>query len=67
MNEHVELATWPKPDDCPFGLETLEKAMLVDLRPPLNLQGVSTPWTSQVMSARRVMADEARAWTDRDG
>ncbi len=30
--------------------------------PPLNGQGVTTAWSEQLSAARRLMADEARAW-----
>jgi hypothetical protein len=62
MREHLQLAVWPKPGDCDFALRDLEDALVVELKPPLNLQGVVTPWTAQVKAARAVMAAEAAAW-----
>ena len=58
----LELAVWPKPAACRFGLGEIEAALLVMLEPPLNLQGVVTPWTTKVKAARAVMAEEARVW-----
>jgi hypothetical protein len=64
MREHLRLAVWPKPIACEFSLGQVEAALEVELLPPLNLQGVVTPWTAQVKAARAVMAEEARAWAD---
>lgn len=60
MRSKLELACWPKPADAT--LAEVERECLAVLRPPLNLTSVQTPWTAQVMSARRLMADDARAW-----
>lgn len=65
MKERLELATWGKPVDCPFALETIERVLLGKLMPPLNVKDVVTPWTGKVKAARAVMAAEARAWVDR--
>lgn len=62
MRDHLQLAVWPKPNDSAFTLGQVEAALLVKLLPPLNLQGVVTPWTAQVEAARAVMVEEARAW-----
>jgi hypothetical protein len=62
MQKRLLLATWSKPGDCPFALGEIESALLGVFVPPLNLQGVVTPWTAQVKTARAAMADEARAW-----
>jgi hypothetical protein len=68
MREHLRLAVWPKPIECECTLGQVETTFVVDLLPPLNLQGVVTPWTAQVKTARAVMAEEARAWaTERQG
>lgn len=63
MRERVLLAVWPRPANCAFSLGEIEAALLVELQPPLNLQGVVTPWTAQVKAARAAMAAEARTWT----
>jgi len=68
MREQLRLAVWPKPIDCEFTLGQVETAVLVEFLPPLNLQGVVTPWTAQVKAARAALAEEARAWaTERQG
>jgi hypothetical protein len=64
MHERLKLAIWPKPSGCPYALKSIETAILVRLGPPLNLQDVVTPWTTQVRAARAVMAAEARAWAE---
>jgi hypothetical protein len=60
MSKHLQLAVWGKPAGCSFSLSEIEVALLLELQPPLNLQGVVTPWTAQVKQARAVMAEEAR-------
>ena len=62
MEKRLLLATWAKPRDCAAALKEIEGELLRELLPPLNLQGVFTPWTAQVRAARAVMADEARDW-----
>ena len=62
MEKRLLLATWAKPPDCAFALGEIERELLGELLPPLNLQGVVTPWTAQIRAARAVMANEARAW-----
>jgi hypothetical protein len=61
MRDRLRLAIWPKPDDCAFALKDIERPLLVQLIPPLNVKDVVTPWTAQVKAARAVMAAEARA------
>ncbi len=65
MRERLQLAVWPKPSECAYALAEVEAALLAELQPPLNLQGIVTPWTSKLKSARAVMAEEARAWRPR--
>jgi hypothetical protein len=62
MRERLRLAVWPKPADCRFALRQLEDALLRELKPPLNVKGVVTPWTAEVKAARAAIADEAAAW-----
>lgn len=62
MKDRLQLAVWPKPPACQFSLGEIEASLLVALLPPLNLQGVVTPWTTRVKAARAVMAEEARTW-----
>lgn len=59
MRRRLALAVWPAPGDCEIALGEIESALLQKLKPPLNLTGVVTPWTAQVRSARKVMADQA--------
>jgi hypothetical protein len=65
MKERLQLAVWPKPGDFDFTLREPESALLLELKPPLNLQGVVTQWTAQVKAARAAMAEEASAWAAR--
>ncbi len=62
MGTHLELAIWPKPEDCGIALGVIENALLELLKPPLNLKGLATPWTALVSAARKVMAAQARSW-----
>jgi hypothetical protein len=61
MYGHLQLAVWVKPIGN-ASLEQIETELLHELQPPLNTRGVLTPWTSQVKAARKVMAEEAKAW-----
>jgi GIY-YIG catalytic domain len=58
MEAQLRLAIWV-PDD-PVDLGAVERELLRHWQPPLNLAGVSTPWTAKLQAARRVMAEEAR-------
>ncbi len=40
----------------------IEALLLAELQPPLNLQGIVTPWTVKLKAARAVMAEEAEEW-----
>jgi hypothetical protein len=64
MCEHLSLAVWPKP----VGVELIcvERKLLTTWEPPLNLKDVRMPWTDRLSQARKVMADEARAWAERN-
>lgn len=63
MMQRLHLAVWPRPADNRSPLGDIEKTLLRELRPPLNLQDVATPWTATVKTARAVMAEEAKRWT----
>jgi hypothetical protein len=60
MRGHLQLAV--RPSDSAFTLGQVETSLLIKLLPPLNLQGVATPWTAEMKTARAAMAEEARAW-----
>jgi hypothetical protein len=62
MRERLMLAVWSKPADCTYALAAIEAVLLAEWQPPLNLQGIVTPWTARLKSARAVMAEEARTW-----
>lgn len=59
MDLRLTLATWVRPDDV--NLDELETAVLRRLQPPLNLDKVGQP-RERLRSARKRMADAARAW-----
>jgi hypothetical protein len=59
MRAKLRLSVWPK--HGPIVLAEIEQQILARVLPPLNLTGARTPWTDQVKTARRVLADEARA------
>lgn len=61
MRENLLLATWAPTNAVE--LRPVEVQVIQTWQPPLNLTDVVTQWTAQVKSARKVMADEARAWT----
>jgi hypothetical protein len=63
MREQLTLAVWPKP--VGVDLICVERKLLTAWEPPLNLKDVRTPWTDRLSQARKVMADEARAWAER--
>ncbi len=60
MRRNLELAVWPKPNDCELALLEIEIALLGRLEPPLNLRDVLTPWTAHVRQL-------ARGWRTRRG
>ena len=65
MWSKLRIAVWPSPPST--ALRTVETAVMHRWLPPLNLTGVSTPWTSQVKAARAMMAGQAREWARRRG
>lgn len=60
MLAHLRLATWAAPPET--DLAVVEKAVLGRWQPPLNLSSVTTPWRPRISAARRVLAQQARAW-----
>lgn len=60
MREHLRLAAWP----CarPVALGKLERLVMEEFKPPLNLIGVSQPWLRRVKKARAEMARAAEDW-----
>jgi len=60
MNEYLSLAFWQRVGDV--SLASVEREVLARWEPPLNTNGVRTPWSRQIREARAAMADEARAW-----
>lgn len=62
MRENLQLAIWAKPPEC-ADLHAVEKGVLAKLVPALNIQhSFASPWRAVVRKARRVMADDAKAW-----
>ena len=60
MRRELRIAVWPARADT--RLRTLETTVMRHWIPPLNLTGVTTPWSVQVKSARARMAEQAKAW-----
>jgi hypothetical protein len=60
MCANLQLAVWVRPAGAP--LAAVESALMHVWLPPLNLTGVSTPWTAQVRAARAVLAQQAKQW-----
>lgn len=60
MRRGLRLTAWPAPSGT--ALPSLEAEIVKQLKPPLNLVHVKTPWTAQVKAALKRMADEARRW-----
>lgn len=59
MRAHLRLAAWPC--ERPVALGKLERLVMGELKPPLNLTGVSQPWSRDVRAARAEMARAAEA------
>ncbi|MEQ6900329.1 GIY-YIG nuclease family protein [Nocardioides sp. YIM 152588] len=59
MEDRLTLATWQKPTDVVLG--DVETAVLVSLRPPLNLDKVGEP-RERLREARRALAEASRVW-----
>lgn len=61
MLRHLRLAAWTC--DRPVALGKLERLVMAEVQPPLNLTGVVQPWSRQVRDERKAMARAAEAWT----
>jgi hypothetical protein len=61
MASGLSLATWSKPATCE-SLLAVERLLLARWSPPLNLQDNESPWKTDVLAARKRMADDARRW-----
>ena len=60
MRAKLKIAVWPSPPGA--ALAAVEGRVMRAWKPPLNLVGVTTPWTAEVKAARAVMARQAREW-----
>lgn len=60
MRAHLKLAVWASPPGV--NLATIEGAVMRACLPPLNLVGVTTPWTSEIRQARAALAEGAKEW-----
>lgn len=65
MCDELRLAVWPC--KAPMALGKLERLVLRELKPALNLTGVSQPWSRQVRQARAAMALTAEKRSPRSG
>jgi hypothetical protein len=64
MLANLKLGVWAPTDEerATVSLLEVERQVLARWKPPLNLKDVFTEWTDTVKAARKVMADQARAW-----
>jgi GIY-YIG catalytic domain len=60
MRRRLRLAIWPHLDAA--ALNGIETEVLKKMLLPLNLNKVVTPWQTQVKSARKLLAQQAREW-----
>jgi uncharacterized protein YbjT (DUF2867 family) len=60
MRANLELAVWVRPAGT--RLAAVELEVMRAWLPPLNLTGVTTPWTRQVRTARALLAEQAKKW-----
>lgn len=65
MRERLQVAVWPRSGTVP--LEDIERAVLQQLNPPLNITGVQHAHRASLQAARKIMADQARAWRPPSG
>jgi len=60
MRKQLRLAAWPKPPSCTQPLKEIERIILHQLLPPLNIDAVVTPWKPQLDATRLVLRTQAR-------
>lgn len=60
MCANLEFAVWARRDGVPLAKVELE--VMRSWLPPLNLVGITTPWTAQVRAARAALAEQAKQW-----
>jgi hypothetical protein len=65
MCTNLQLVVWIKPGGA--SLARVESEVMRAWQPPLNLTGVTTPWTKQVRAARAELADQAKQWARQHG
>lgn len=65
MCAHLTLAVWAGPPGT--RLATVELEVMRAWLPPLNLTGVTTPWTAPVRAARALLAQQAKQWARERG
>jgi hypothetical protein len=64
MHRHLRLAIWIKPPGVE--LDRIETDVIRAWRPPLNIAKNPHP-LAKLRRARKAMADDARAWAERNG
>jgi hypothetical protein len=65
MRRHLQIAVWPW--NGTRSLADIERAILQQLNPPLNIAGVRHDHRAALQAARKIMADQARAWRPPSG
>jgi hypothetical protein len=60
MRKNLRIGTWSW--DRRDTLADIERALLMRLNPPLNIQGVQHSYRALIKAERKVLADQARAW-----
>lgn len=63
MRAHLTLGVWPKVSGAV--MREVESAVLAEWQPPINLDGVDTPWKPILSRKGAAMAQEARASAER--
>jgi hypothetical protein len=60
MRKNLRMALWVRPQG--EEVAPLQDRLLQHWQPPLNGQGVTTPWSAMLSEARKAMTNEARDW-----